>query len=499
MRVTTGLMFSSGLVALQNQQEEMLHIQGQSSTGNRANKPSDDPTATFRHMLFTSDLSEVSSLKRTTELASQRLALGDSNINQMHDRLLDAQDLVMKMSSSEVNGDPSILEAASLEALAIYQEMLQSANQDMDEVPLFGGGRTRNPFDESVVGATRVRGQAANNGHIVDVKVGADIENAIDLSSAGNIVTDAVAATDVAAGNQAAVVSAIEAGVAAGDDAATITSAAMAADPDGRLTLGEARVITAAALAESTATAGYEVSAAARAAADADVDAVQATIADGTTFDEVPLSVQLTYEALSNTYSLNVNGVTRLDPVIPSADNPPVLDLQNGITVTMGNSPQEGDRYYFEVVPKYQGGSADRSVRILGGKTLPGNVTGEELIEGSGDIGRGKNLFGILAAVRGALLRGDTTEVAHQLDQVREARAQVSDLQSLTGIRNVQVDAVTETLNIDEVALQEVKATNIEVDLFDILSRLEQTSQAMQVMTTVERQVLNTSIMDFIR
>lgn len=499
MRVTTNLMFSAGLGALQNQQEEMLNIQGQSNSGNRANKPSDDPTATYRHMLFTSDLSEVKSLQRTTEMASQRLALGESSINQMHDRLLDAQDLVMKMSSSEVAGEPSIMKAASLEALAIYNEMLQNVNQEMDQVPLFGGGRTRAPFDESTLGATRVRSQDANNGHIVDVKVGAAIENAIRKSSAGNIVQDAVATTRVATANQAAVVTAVNTGVAAKNSAEAIATAAMAADPEGKLTLGEARIIAAAALAESTATAGHEVNTAVSAASAADRDAVKATVAAGTTFADAPLSVKLTYQATTRTYEVDVNGVKWQDNLVPSATNPPVLDMKNGITVTLGNTPREGERFYFEVVPSYRGGSEDRSVRILNGKTLPGNLTGSELIEGTGDLGREKNLFGILTALRGALLRSDPTEVAHQINQVQEARAQVSDHQSATGIRNVQVDAVTETLNIDEVAITEVKATNIEADLFAVLSRLEQTSQAMQVMTIVERQVLNTSIMDFIR
>ncbi|MBF0429543.1 MAG: hypothetical protein HQL94_11520, partial [Magnetococcales bacterium] len=67
MRVTNNLLFKSGAMAMQNQQSEILKVQEQSLTGNRANRPSDDPTAAYRHLIFSSDLSGVQSLKKTTE------------------------------------------------------------------------------------------------------------------------------------------------------------------------------------------------------------------------------------------------------------------------------------------------------------------------------------------------------------------------------------------------------------------------------------------------
>ncbi|OSM06103.1 hypothetical protein MAIT1_01056 [Magnetofaba australis IT-1] len=75
----------------------------------------------------------------------------------------------------------------------------------------------------------------------------------------------------------------------------------------------------------------------------------------------------------------------------------------------------------------------------------------------------------------------------------------MSDLQAITGVRNVLMESVNTTLTDDQLILEETKALNIEVDIFEVMSRLQETSQAMQIMTVSERQVLDTSLLDFIR
>ena len=418
MRVTTNLMFQSGVTALQNKQQELLKVQEQSLTGNRTNRPSDDPAGTFRHLLFESDLGEVQSLKRTTDFASQRLTLGDGHINQVHERMLEAQELVMRLANGHVGGNPNILTAASEEAMAIYSDIINAMNSELDEVPLFGGGKTRSPFDEaSPPMVTQVRVQSEGSGPLNE--------------------------------------------------------------------------------------------------APADFTA---SVQDGSTVADLPRSYKITFLPATGQYQVDLNGIEQTSPV-PTGDppvfdvfftatgNPPALDLGDGITFSLGAEPvagdvapaAAGDVYFFEVVPAYRGGTQDRPVRMQNGRTLPGNVTGSEVIEGSGDIGRSVNVLGAIAGLRGALLRADTVEVQGQLDRIQEARAQVSDFQAVTGIRNVQVDAVTSTLELDETTLQEVRALNVEADLFEVLSRLEQTSQAMQVMTIAEREVLNMSLIDLIR
>lgn len=396
MRVTQNMMFKSGTGALQAQQQDIQKIQESSLSGNRTNRPSDDPTGIYRHMLFSADLTGVQSLKKTTAFASERLNLADSHVNQVYERLLDSKDLAMKMANSSVGGDPEIMKATAEEAKAIYQQILSSANAELDEIPIFGGSRTRAPFDAQHLQATSVQVRANGRGPHAPAQAG-----------------------------------------------------------------------------------------------------ITASVADNHSVTNLPLSVKITYLASSGQYEADINGIKSVlqNPV----GTPPVLDLGQGVKMTLGAQPNVGDVYYFEVVPKYQGGAADRPTKVLNGQTLPGVVSGKELLEGSGPIGRNVNVLGAVAALRGALLRSDPDEVSFQLNRLQEAGAQVSDLQAVTGVRVTQVDAVGSTLEIDEQALQTAKATNVEADILEVMSRLEQTTQAMQVMTISERQVLNTSLIDFIR
>lgn len=396
MRVTQNMMFKSGTGALQAQQQDIQKIQESSLSGNRTNRPSDDPTGIYRHMLFSADLTGVQSLKKTTAFASERLNLADSHVNQVYERLLDSKDLAMKMANSSVGGNPEIMKATAEEAKAIYQQILSSVNAELDEIPIFGGSRTRAPFDAQHLQATSVQVRANGRGPHAPAKTG-----------------------------------------------------------------------------------------------------ITASVADNHSVTDLPMSVKVTYLASSGQYEADINGIKSLaqNPV----GTPPVLDLGRGVKMTLGTQPNVGDVYYFEVVPKYQGGAADRPTKVLNGQTLPGVVSGKELLEGSGPIGRNVNVLGAVAALRGALLRSDPDEVSFQLNRLQEAGAQVSDLQAVTGVRVTQVGAVGSTLEIDEQALQTAKATNVEADILEVMSRLEQTTQAMQVMTISERQVLNTSLIDFIR
>ncbi|HIJ85998.1 MAG TPA: hypothetical protein HPQ00_17595, partial [Magnetococcales bacterium] len=268
MRVTHNMMFKAGTSALQSQQQDILKIQESSLTGNRTNRPSDDPTGIYRHMLFSADLTGVQSLKKTTEFASQRLNLADSHVNQIHERMLESKDLALKMSNSSVGGDPEIMKATAENAKAIYLDILKSVNSDLDEIPIFGGSRTRAPYDSKNLQATSVRVRTDGRGPQMAAQAG-----------------------------------------------------------------------------------------------------ITASVADDHSVNDLPVSVKVTFMAASGKYEVDVNGIK--GATASPEGTPPVLNLGNGIKMTMGANPNPGDVFYFEVVPKYQGGAADRPIKVLNGQTLP--------------------------------------------------------------------------------------------------------------------------------
>ncbi|MBF0127737.1 MAG: hypothetical protein HQM02_11065 [Magnetococcales bacterium] len=481
MRVTHNLMFKTGAQAMQSQQQDLLKVQEQSLTGNRTNRPADDPSGVYRHMIFSADLSGVQSMKKTTAFASERLGLGDSHMSHIHDALLDAQDLVLQMGESMVDGNPNILKAAAENPLAWYNDIMKSANSELDEVPLFGGGRTTIPFTGTSLGATPVRVKSEGKSTLSDA--GFSASTTVGTTPTGMPWT--VNVTYASATNQYT---------------ATVNGVAQAAaslNASGELDLGEGVKFKIVDPPQDGDLFSFKVAANLRGVTEIQ-DAYKnftASVTAGTAPADLPWSVQVKYLATTGQYQANVNGVDQPPTTLTAGQ----LDLGSGVKFTVAGTPRTGDVYYFEVVPKYQGGHEDRPVRVQQGGTLPGNVTGQELLEGKGDYGRGVSVLGAMAALRGALLRADPTEVALQLSRVQEARAQVSDLQGVTGVRNVQVDAVHTTLEANEATLTKVKAENVEADLFKVISEMERVSQAMQVMTATERQVLNTSLIDFIR
>ncbi|MEO5339748.1 MAG: hypothetical protein H7837_04395 [Magnetococcus sp. MYC-9] len=513
MRVTTNMMFSAGMTAMQTQQQEILQAQAESTSGMRIQKPSDDPSGSFRHLLFSSDLSAIQSLKRTTDLATQRLEHGDTSLGTVHNNLMQAYELAMQFSHGTAGNDPAILRGSSTSALAIYQNILTVANTEMDGVPLFGGGRTVTPFDESHLTATSVRVQSNGAGslaeapkgfvaHVADGFVVPDGQEGVKTLYKITPSLTETGSFDVTINgvNQDVPVSPID---RVGAPPLLDLGNGVTFDLGAPMQKGDAISFTVVpdgnrfqamptqlSLDETGAVSPVDVN-----------TGFSAQVAKDARFEDLPLSIKVSYLSGTGEYAVNVNGIdwAPLKPVEAVPGRPAYLDFSNGITLNLVDRPQNGDVFYFEVVPAYQGGRADRPIQVTGGKSLPGNVTAGEWLVGHGPLGQGVNLLGAAAALRGAMLRGDSAEVAVQLDRLNAGRSQVSDFQSETGVRSTQMAMTASILATDETSLQTLKATNSEADLFDVLSRLQKATQTMQMLTTTERQVLNLSLIDFIR
>ncbi|MEO5372536.1 MAG: hypothetical protein H7833_20895 [Magnetococcus sp. DMHC-1] len=355
MRVTQMMLYRNTASSLQAQYQELSKIQDQTTSGNRIATSSDDPTAMYRHLLFSSDLAGVDTLKKTTGMATDRFIMAEQSVQTIQEKFQDASELIIKMGSSNSAGIPQIMKATGQEVLAMYQDVMKSANVQVDGVPLFGGGKTRNPFSDGVVMATGVKLRAGSTGGFVDIP--------------GAVGTTATTGTTTTTGTTAS----------------------------------------------------------------AQITGTPAT---------VPMSVKVTYRTTgaqgatlaAPVYTVDVNG-DATDVVATGGQQ--VINVASGVTftITPATTQANKDAYYFEVVPAYQGGAADRKVKVADTRSIDGNVTGDELINGKTPPGRGVNLLAALTALRGAFLRADNDEVNAWLGRIQEGRAQASDMQAITGIR----------------------------------------------------------------
>ncbi|MEO5377447.1 MAG: hypothetical protein H7832_06655 [Magnetococcus sp. DMHC-6] len=504
MRVTQNMLFRSGVYAMQERSQDMMVVQEQSVSGNRVNRPSEDPTATYRHLMFSADLSGVQSLKKTTVMATERIKAAESNIDAMYDTMLSAQELALQYGNSFVGGDPEIMKAASTNVFSYYQDFLKNVNQEMDGIPLFGGGRTISPFDETKLTVTDIQRRSKNVGDFQDVSSGfqATLSSGYlpkELPLSVKMIYASVDNTFTVNVN----------GVDKGSFSASAT------DPGSWfLQVGEksgegftfqypmsglqTAMKNSTASADGTDIATFSSEAVngskfASTAAQTNIDAVQAVLAQAVPGSDLNLLA-------TNMMAADTGGtLTREEAdVLAKATVTYATSREDAVFIAANTiGPQNGDAFYFEVVPKYQGGTQDRSIKVMNGRTLSGNVTGGELIEGTQN-GRGVNIFSILAGLRGAMLRGDTTEVQARINEIQNGAQQISDLQGVTGVRYTQVDSVSNTLETDEANLTESMASNSEADLYEVLSHMQQISQSLDVLASTQREILNNSILNYL-
>ncbi|MBF0611249.1 MAG: hypothetical protein G8345_06215 [Magnetococcales bacterium] len=397
MRVTQGVFIRQSVAAMQKKMQELQRSQEESLTGNRILTPADDPGGAFRDSIFSSDLSGVESLQKTTSVASSRLSLASEKLGMIHDNMLDASELAVTMGNG-YQGDPATMRNLSYKTENIFDDLLKNINIEADGMPLFSGGRTRNPYDPDNPTTTTIRMRGSDTA---------------GFSGQNNL--------------------------------------SIATDATGNSTLDPS---------------------------DAN-------------YPGLPTSVKMTYNG--GQFDVMINGDT--DPSSPVAYGA-TMDL-GWVQIDSASVPTDGQSFYFEIVPKYQGGLEYPKIKISDQQSVAGNMTGDEVMEGKN--GRGQNLFGAIAGLNGALKRADPHEVNAWIGQLEEARGQASDSETVTGMRQVQVETVTATLDEEKTSLNEIVAKNKEADMFDVLSRMEQTIQALQVMTTSERNILGVSLVDLLR
>ncbi len=145
IRVTPGMLIDRVLTNLNYQQRQLLRLQEQLSTGQRVNRPSDDPMATRRAVAaravmaqdeqYLTNISTISPYLLETETAVQTV----ENLRQR------AYELTLQ-GSNNTNGQTQ-RDQIAIEINSILEDVLSQANHITNGRYIFGGSRTMNvPF-----------------------------------------------------------------------------------------------------------------------------------------------------------------------------------------------------------------------------------------------------------------------------------------------------------------------------------------------------------------
>ncbi|TCD06284.1 hypothetical protein EYB45_00650 [Erythrobacteraceae bacterium CFH 75059] len=182
--VSTAGMFSRVIARMEGLRQSAIRLQDQVSTGQRLQRPSDDPAAAagVRQGERADRLAEADGFALSR--AAERIALADTALETIGEGLLRARELALAAASGAGGGDAR--QAVAAELMSLHDTLLAAVNTcDPAGVPLFSGSAGHRAFVLDEEGVARYAGDAAppllrfHNGRALAVGVtGQDIFNA---------------------------------------------------------------------------------------------------------------------------------------------------------------------------------------------------------------------------------------------------------------------------------------------------------------------------------
>jgi flagellar hook-associated protein 3 FlgL len=145
MRVTSNT-FPENLVShLQRLTSRMSTLQEQTATGQRINKPSDDPASAVRVMDYQGESARIHQFYRNAQRANDIITATTAEVQNLFSASDRANEIITL--SSDILG-PDAMNAYSIEVDALLEQALVNSNSNFNGEPLFGGtGAADRPYE----------------------------------------------------------------------------------------------------------------------------------------------------------------------------------------------------------------------------------------------------------------------------------------------------------------------------------------------------------------
>lgn len=153
MRISTSMIFNSGVTGIQNRQSDLYRLQNQLSTGRKILTPEDDPIAASQALVLQQSKDVSSQFLKNQDDAKGKLGLVESQLTALGDLLQNVREKVVQAGNTTLSNADRTYIAQELEAR--FSEMVGIANaQDGGGNYLFSGyqGATK-PYSVETSGA----------------------------------------------------------------------------------------------------------------------------------------------------------------------------------------------------------------------------------------------------------------------------------------------------------------------------------------------------------
>ncbi len=213
MRVSTGMIYDSGVSSMQNRTQTLLRTQQQVSSGKRILAPSDDPVAAAQALVLEQSQAVNNSQDKTRNSAKNSLGIADNQLKSATDLLGRVHELAVQAGNAALS--PTDRKSLATELRQRFTELIGIANtSDGSGFSLFGGYQSSNrPFAGSVENGVTYSGDDGQQA----LQVGTGRQ--MTVSSSGNQIF-----MDVANGN-GVFVSGIQSGKSINQHTAAVAAA----------------------------------------------------------------------------------------------------------------------------------------------------------------------------------------------------------------------------------------------------------------------------------
>ncbi len=137
MRVTDQQMFSTLTWRINRNWERLEKVQDQIASGQKINKPSDDPVSSARTGILDETLSRLDDMDRTADKASGFLEATEGALGQVSDLLIRARELAVQGASDGY--DAQDRDDMAIEVRAMFDQLVALGNLDVNGRYVFAG------------------------------------------------------------------------------------------------------------------------------------------------------------------------------------------------------------------------------------------------------------------------------------------------------------------------------------------------------------------------
>ncbi|WP_455813190.1 flagellar hook-associated protein FlgL [Pseudomonas graminis] len=187
MRLSTGMIYDQQMRGIQNSQSSWLKVGEQLSTGNRVNRPSDDPVAAAQAVVVSQAQAETAQYKTARVFATQNQSTEETTLKQVADVVISAQTTVVAASNGVLSDADRASYATQLEG--IRAQLLNLANStDGNGRYVFAGYES----DTAPFTTDATTGETTYNGGLTPITQKVDASRTLTTNHTGKQVFDSL-------------------------------------------------------------------------------------------------------------------------------------------------------------------------------------------------------------------------------------------------------------------------------------------------------------------